>query len=80
VGSCFRLPSQFDPQAIRACPALKTLIAATTSAFSRKPHWTQAKIAWVCRFSFATCPQAGHVRLVFCGGTSTSLPPRHASL
>src|SRR5690625_1950033 len=67
-------------QANRACPALKTLIAPTTSAFSSKPHSTHKNCACVFRLSAETWPQHGQVRLVFCGGTATSHPPLQASL
>src|SRR5690625_566944 len=80
------VPAAGDPtasltsQANRACPALSTLIAPTTSAFSSKPHSTHANRACVCRLSADTWPQHGQERLVFCGGTATSQPPCHASL
>ncbi|WP_346380178.1 hypothetical protein, partial [Acidithiobacillus sp.] len=67
-------------QANRACPALKTLIAPTTSAFSSKPHSMHSNRAWVLRFSAETCPQHRQVRLVFRGGTAMSQPPFHFML
>ena len=63
-------------QANRACPALSTLIAPTTSAFSSKPHATHANLACVWRFATDTWPQHGHLRLVFCGGMAL----RHLAL
>lgn len=41
-------------QAQRACPALRMLIAPARSAFSSKPHSTQAKRACVRRLSADT--------------------------
>ena len=71
---------EVSAQANRACPALKTSIAPTRSAFSSKPHSTHWNRAWLSRFSLATWPQHGHVRLVFLGGTVTSYHPFQASL
>src|SRR5690606_5201829 len=67
-------------QAQWACPALRMLIAPTRSAFSSKPHSTHRNRACVWRLSADTWPQAGHVRDVFCGGTTMRCPPAHASL
>lgn len=58
-------------QANRACPALKTLIASTRSAFSPKPHSTHKNRT--CVWGAAdTWPQHGQVRLKFCGGSNVS--------
>jgi hypothetical protein len=56
------------------------LIAPTRSALSSKPHFTHSNRAWVWRLSLAMCPQHGHVRLIFSGGTGTRCPPFHARL
>jgi len=80
VPAAVGIAAPLTSQANRACPALRTLIAPTTSAFSSKPHPTHSNLACVRRFSADTCPQHGQVRLVYCGGTATSQPPFHASL
>jgi len=36
-------------------------------------------VSCVLRLSGETLPHSGHLRLVFCGGTATSHPPRHVS-
>lgn len=75
------MPS-ISPQAKRACPALKTFIAPTTSALLVYPHWIHSK--WLCDrlLSFATCPQdaMGHVLDVFLGLTTNTSPPCHFCL
>jgi hypothetical protein len=40
----------------------------------------QTNFACDLRFSADTCPHTGHLRLVFCGATVTSRPPRHCVL
>ena len=55
-------------------------MAAFTSACAVCPHDTQMKTAWLSRFSAATWPHALHVRLVFLGSTSVSVPPERSSL
>jgi hypothetical protein len=69
-----------DEQTNEAMPSLLTLIAATKSAFSEKPHSTQTKSACVLRLSLDTCSQHRQKRLVFGGGTGISNPPRHTVL
>ena len=39
----------------------------------------QTNFACDLRFSTDTCPHSGHLRLVFCGATATSRPPRHCA-
>jgi hypothetical protein len=73
-----REETEITAQANRAYPALGMLIAPTRSAFSVKPHTTQANC--VLRFSAETWPHPGQVMLVFCGGTGSSIPPAHWSL
>ena len=48
------------------------LMAALVSACASCPQAWQTKAAWLLRFSFATCPQEAHIRLVFRGSTRTS--------
>jgi len=76
VGSCHDgLPSAEDcEQANKASPASWIFTAATKSALAVKPHWTQLNFSCVLRFSAETLPHAGHLRLVFCGGTANSKP------
>src|SRR5438105_15103721 len=82
VGACHDgLTSAEDcEQANKASPASLMFTAATKSALAVKPHWTHENFSCVLRFSAVTVPHAGHLRLVFCGGTATSNPPRHVSL
>src|SRR6516165_11146114 len=75
------LPSAEDcVQANKASPASLIFTAATKSALAVKPHSTHENLSCVLRLSADTLPHAGHLRLVFCGGTATSNPPRHVSL
>ena len=55
-------------------------MAPTKSAGAENPHSTQTNFACDLRFSADICPQSGHLRLVFCGATATSRPPRHCVL
>src|ERR1700677_3525875 len=55
-------------------------MAPTRSAGAENPHSTQTNCAGDWRFSADTCPQSGHLRLVFWGATATSSPPRHCVL
>src|SRR5436305_12808736 len=82
VGSCHDgLTSAEDcEQANNANPASLIFTAATKSALAVKPLWTHENFSCVLRFSAETVPHAGHLRLVFCGDTPTSNPPRHGSL
>src|SRR5438552_779101 len=55
-------------------------VAATQSALAENPHSTQVNCACLSRLSPEVCPHPGHWRLVFIGGTATSMPPRHLVL
>ena len=50
-------------------------MAPTRSAFSEKPHSTQANCACLLRFSLEICPHPGQGVLVFFGGTRANRPP-----
>ena len=50
-------------------------MAPTRSAFSEKPHSTQANCASLLRFSLEICPHPGQGVRVICGGTGTNRPP-----
>src|SRR5437588_13106333 len=82
VGACHAglTSAEVCEQANKASPASLIFTAATKSALAVKPHWTHENFSCVLRFSAVTVPHAGHLRLVFCGGTATSNPPRHVSL
>src|SRR6516162_5729769 len=67
-------------QANKARPSSLIFTAATKSALAVKPHWTHVNFSCVLRFSTDIVQHAGHLRLVFCGGTANSNPPRHVSL
>jgi hypothetical protein len=55
-------------------------MAPTRSAGAENPHSTPTNFACDLRFAADTCPQLGHLRLVFCGATATSRPLRHCVL
>src|SRR2546430_2572476 len=78
VGACHDgLTSAEDcEQANKASPASLHFTAATKSALAVKPHWTHENFSCVLRFSAVTVPPPGHLRLVLCGGTASSNPPR----
>jgi hypothetical protein len=67
-------------QTIEAMPNLLILIAPTQSACAEKPPARQTTSLCDLPSSLATCSQHGQNRLLFCGRTSISNPPRHTVL
>ena len=71
---------EVSPQANKASPASLMFMGATQSALAENPHSTQVNCACLLRLSPEVCPHSRHWRLVFIGGTATSMPPRHLVL
>src|SRR6266700_5916357 len=68
---------EVSPQANKASPASLMFMAATQSALAENPHSRQVNFAGLFGLSPEVRPHSGHLRLVLCGGTATSMPPPH---
>jgi hypothetical protein len=67
-------------QANRESPSLSMFFAAFVSAFSVWPQDWQQNTSCEGRLSEDMWPHSEHCWLVYCGGTSTRIPPRQACL